>query len=1019
MVKRIEVAYKDNFFTKQDQTLIQNLNDFIGEYLIEKLTSSLVYYFEPELEVEDALFLAQEVLSDSLTQHYSFDKPVVDDFDLAVEIRYLPAVKDNHADAAFIAAKDALGEKFKSNIRTAKIYFLKGKIDKIKLEEFAKKELSNPLVETLEIFHKDQSQQFYSAQKDLFVQNIKVDQTFEYIPLKNNSQYLEQLSKKRLLALSVKELKAIYKYFSKPSVVKARQKEGLQPMPTDVELECIAQTWSEHCKHKIFNSTISYTQKINNKTKKMIINSLFKTYIVRATKAIKNKYCISAFFDNAGVLAIDENWALAVKCETHNAPSALDPFGGALTGILGVNRDILGTGLGAKPIFNTDVFCFASPFYDKKLPPNVIHPKKIFQGVKKGIEHGGNASGIPTINGSIVFDDSYLGRPLVFCGSGGLIPIKVNGIKAYQKHIKPKDRIFMVGGRIGKDGIHGATFSSQAIGKGSSSSAVQIGDPFTQKKVIDFLIESRDKGLHSGLTDNGAGGLSSSVGELALLTNGATVHLERCPLKYSGLTAWEIFLSESQERMSVAVPPSKAGDFILLAKKHDVEVSDIGEFNDSGYLKVTYYGKTVLYLDLKFLHKGLPKLKLDAIFSLQSENKNKELKNKFKNKIKNQKLIKIVQTENSDFSEQENYNSDLLDLLGSLNICSRENVIRQYDHEVLGMSVIKPLCGLSCSGPADGAVISPFFDKKIGIFISNGIAPKYSDYDCFLMAQHAVDEAVRNYLAIGGDLHHWAALDNFCWPDPIKSAKNPDGDKKLGQLVRANLGLYEIAKAYFLPFISGKDSMKNDYIFDNIKISIKPTLLITIVGVSNIENALTSDFKNEGDLIYVVGHTYEELAGSEYIKLKQSLVNMSLNLEYPKINLEQNLRIYKKLAKAIKLKLLNSCHDCSDGGLAVALAECAIGSKKGAELDLSNIANANNLSQKAVLFAESAGRFVVSLPPSKKEEFENIFGQDAYLVGKVKDNKLFNLKINKKLLISLDVEQMLAKFTSTLSGEII
>ena len=1014
MVKRIEVGYKDNFFIKQSNALAQSLKEFMPDCVIENIKFAAVYYFEPELDQEDALFLAQEVLSEPLTQEYIFDQPLTNNFDFAIEVRYFPAVKDNHADAAFIAAKDALGEKFKSNIRTAKIYFLKGSFDKTKLEEFAKKELSNPLVEIAEIFQKDQAQEFYSTRKDLFVSVAKPDQNFEYIPLKNNSKYLEKLSKSRLLALSLQEMKAIYKYFSKPSVIKARQKENLQALPTDVELECIAQTWSEHCKHKIFNATISYIEKIGNKTKKIKINSLFKTYIVRATKSIKNKYCLSAFFDNAGVLAIDNNWALAVKCETHNAPSALDPFGGALTGILGVNRDILGTGLGAKPIFNTDIFCFASPFYDKKLPPKVIHPKKIFQGVKMGVEHGSNASGIPTINGSIVFDDSYLGRPLVFCGSGGLIPIKINGKLGYKKYIQPKDRIFMVGGRIGKDGIHGATFSSQAIGKNSSSSSVQIGDPFTQKKVIDFLIESRDKGLHSGLTDNGAGGLSSSVGELALLTNGATVHLERCPLKYSNLAAWEIFLSESQERMTVAVPPDKAGDFILLAKKHDLEVADIGEFNDSGYLKVSYYGKTVLFLDLKFLHKGLPKLKLDAIFSLEKQNIYKENRNKDHNKIKNEKVTQQNQPVQPD-NQTENYNFVLLELLGSLNICSRENVIRQYDHEVLGMSVIKPLCGLTCSGPSDGAVISPFFDKKIGIFVSNGIAPKYSDYDCFLMAQHAVDEAVRNYLAIGGDLNHWAALDNFCWPDPVKSSKNPDGPMKLGQLVRANLGLYEIAKAYSLPFISGKDSMKNDYIFDNIKISIKPTLLITIVGVSDIENALTSDFKNEGDLIYVVGHTFDELGGSEYSKIKQ----YTNDLIYPKVNPAQNLKIYKKLSKAIKLKLLNSCHDCSDGGLAVALAESTIGSKKGAEIDLGTIANINNLKPEAVLFAESAGRFVVSLAPSKKNEFEKIFGPDAYLVGIVKNHKMFRVKINKKLLIDLDVEKMALKFTSTLSGEII
>ncbi|MCX8163207.1 MAG: AIR synthase-related protein [Candidatus Micrarchaeota archaeon] len=985
MVKIIEVIFNEEF--QQNESIEELLKkEFNLDFAKVFIASD--YIFEKDLEQQQAISIAENILCDLVTQRYSLDSPTLADFTIAIEIRYKAAVKDNLGDATYLAIKDFL-ENFENKIRTSKVYYIKANITKEQLQHFAFKNLYNPLVEDIEIFSNSEAKDFYLKDKNLFIQDSKPG-SFSYIPLKKDKNYLEKLSKHRLLALNLEEFKTIIKYYSNPKVIKKRAAVGLQPMPTDVELECIAQTWSEHCKHKIFNALINFNFIEGKKSKKIKIDSLFKTFIYFTTKKLKKSYILSAFVDNAGIFSISDNWAVAVKCETHNAPSALDPFGGALTGILGVNRDVLGAGLGSKPIFNTDIFCFASPFYNKELPPKVLHPKRIFQGVRAGVEKGANASGIPTINGSIIFDDRFLGRPLVFCGTAGLMPIKTkNGLKCYQKYIKPKDRIFLVGGRTGKDGIHGATFSSQHLDETSPTSAVQIGDPFTQKLVLDFLLESQQLGLHSGLTDNGAGGLSSSVGELAQITGGATIHLERCPLKYSGLEPWEIFLSESQERMTVAVPPQNAGDFVVLAKKHNVEVSDIGEFNSSGYLQVKYFDKTVLYLDVKFLHKGLPKPKLFATF------KKPEIKTP---------ILKL--------EEKENYNLDILELLASLNICSRENVIRQYDHEVLGMSVVKPLCGKSFRGPADGAVIQPFYDKNLGICVSNGICPKYSDYDCYVMAQLAIDEAVRNYLAVGGDMNHWVALDNFCWPDPIKSEKNLDGDLKLGQLVRANMALADVAKHYSLPFISGKDSMKNDYVFGNIKISIPPTLLITVVGIiKNIELALTSDFKNEGDLIYLVGKTYPEMRYSEYSLLR----NLDqTKLICPTLKEKESFSLYKKLSKAIQKGLLNSCHDCSDGGLAIALAECCIGGETGAKIDLFPLQNLLDLDSTTLLFSESPSRFVVSINPKNKKEFEKILDGSFYVcIGKVQQN---SLKIfgKEKLLVDLPVEQMENYYKKTL-----
>ena len=369
-----------------------------------------------------------------------------------------------------------------------------------------------------------------------------------------------KISQEKLLALNLEEMQAIQRYYQNPTVIKARKKFGLDENMTDVELECLAQTWSEHCKHKIFNSKIDYSDGRN----KLKIDSLFKKYIKGSTAKIrkakgKKDFCLSVFVDNAGVIKFNNNHNLVFKVETHNSPSALDPYGGALTGIVGVNRDPFGTGIGAKLIFNTDVFCFASPFHKKKLPPRILHPRRIYEGVREGVEHGGNKSGIPTINGSIVFDERYLGKPLVYCGTAGIMPAKLNGKATHTKEIKPGDVIIMTGGRIGKDGIHGATFSSEELHEGSPVTAVQIGDPITQKKMTDFLLVARNRGLYRALTDNGAGGLSSSVGEMATYSGGCEIDLSLVPLKYAGLQPWEILVSEAQERMSLAIDPKKVG----------------------------------------------------------------------------------------------------------------------------------------------------------------------------------------------------------------------------------------------------------------------------------------------------------------------------------------------------------------------------------------------------------------------------------------------------------------------------
>ncbi len=1015
---------------------------------LEHVKRAEVYSFEEDLEAADAQKLAAELLSDPVNQKYAVGEPLNSNFSFGIEVSFRPGVKDNVGETAAAAAADVIGRPLQGHVFTSMLYLFYGSFPAEKAQAVAEGLLCNPLIQRWKTLNPADITAYYSS-PDLPLAGESVKGSVLEIPLPDDEAELERISKHRLLALTVEEMQAIRAHYLGDEVRAERAKMGLSAHPTDVELEAIAQTWSEHCKHKIFNATIDYVDKTEKKTAHKVkktkskvkpksksashtsyafphrtIHSLFQTCIRAATDSAKSAkpYLLSVFTDNAGIMAMDEDWALAVKVETHNTPSALDPYGGALTGILGVNRDVLGAGLGAKPIFNTDVFCFADPFYTGTIPPRLLHPKRVFEGVRAGVERGGNASGIPTVNGSIYFDNRYLGKPLVYCGTGGLMPRKTAGLETSKKYHKAGDRIFMVGGRIGKDGIHGATFSSEGLHEGSPTSAVQLGDPFTQKCVLDFLLASRDAGLHSGLTDDGAGGLSSSVGEMANDAGGAIIHLERCPLKYPGLDPWEILLSESQERMTVAVPVDKAGDFAALASTWGVEATDIGEFASSGHLQMLYHNQTVAYLDLHFLHKGVPKMQLHAEW-------------------------RAPELDEPDLDMPSDLKAELLSLLSRPNICSKESVIRQYDHEVQGMSVLKPLCGASSSGPSDAAVLQPIPDRPWGIVVSHGLCPRFGDIDPYRMAMLAVDEAVRNYVASGGDPHHWGGLDNFCWPDPVASAKNPDGARKLAALVRACEGLLEACKSYGLPLVSGKDSMKNDYQHGSIKISVPPTLLVSIAGrISDVSRAVSSDFKQAGDAIYVLGETRDELGASEYYAK-----NGLLGANAPLVNLEANHALYSRLHSAISHGLVASAHDCSDGGLGVALAECCIGGKVGAGVKLASVPcrpaaeagptgsppaagkpasgkrpsssaksdspSSGQLRDDKILFSESAGRFVVSVHPDCVPDFEKeMHGCVFARIGEVLANEELRIEgVQPGSHMSVPVEELSAAFRQTIT----
>lgn len=959
MANRIEVAFREGFTDAAGQSIAKRIAQDLGIAGISSVRTIDVYTLDSlaaPLTYDQLLKVANEVFCDAVTQQTSIDSPLAKKagFDFLVEVGYLPGVKDNVGDTATEAVTDALFGWEGGRVYSSRQYLLKFaegvKPEEKQVQAISKGLLANTVIERFTVHPSSGWDDSKGAPATVPSVKLDADTTVREVVLDVSDDELKKISKERLLSLSVEELRAVTAHLSDARVMQERRWVGCPTSPTDVELEAIAQTWSEHCKHKIFSAKIEYADHINH----VLINSLYKSYIQRATNelAAKKPWLVSVFTDNAGIIRFNDEWLLAMKVETHNSPSALDPYGGAVTGIVGVNRDIMGAGLGGSLLFNTDVFCFAPPDYDKPLPPGVLSPKRIFEGVRRGVEHGGNKSGVPTVNGSLVFDNRFLGRPLVYCGTGGLIPSKILGKPGHQKTVSAGDVIVMAGGRIGRDGVHGATFSSQALSEHSPATAVQIGDPITQKKLADFILEARDRGLYSSLTDNGAGGLSSSVGEMARLCGGCELHLEKCPLKYSGLAPWEILVSESQERMTLSVPPQHLEEFLSLASLHGVEATPIGVFTDTGKFHVRFREQTVAYLDLFFLHEGVPQLKLKAYWSPPEHDE-------------------------PAFDVPTDLTLELHRMLARFNVCSKEYVVRQYDHEVQAHTVVKPLSGVEFDGPSDAGVLKPRPGSWEGIVISHGICPRYSDLDAYYMAGCAFDEALRNYVATGGDPDSAAALDNFCWPDPVGSTETPDGEYKLAQLVRANQALYDAAIGFGVPLISGKDSMKNDFKSGSTKISVPPTLLITMVGkVPDVRKAVTMDVKAPGDKIFVIGFTKNELGGSEYFSANGFKGN-----HVPKVNIGAAADSYRALYRAVQAGLVESCHDCSDGGLAVALAESAFAGGLGIKAALETVPRSQDVAREDYLmFSETPSRLVVTVAPENASAFEKLM-KEANVLG--------------------------------------
>ncbi|MFN7991410.1 MAG: phosphoribosylformylglycinamidine synthase subunit PurL [Candidatus Micrarchaeia archaeon] len=958
MEQRLELTAKSHLRDVAGESLLHSVKKALGLDISCRFIDA--YNLSERLSDDELAVIAADVFADSITQDYSYRAPLMAG-SWRIEVGLLPGVTDNVGHTASEAIADRLGRPVK--VYYSRVFAVSGpRLDEFACERIAAM-LHNPLIERYVIYAPGEDPRPY-----LPVVDIRHEPSVQRFSLHMGKERFEAFAKEKILSLSFDEFTAIKNYFKDERVLGDRAKVGLDNKITDVELEAIAQTWSEHCKHKIFNSMITYDEN----GEKHAVNSIFKTFIRGATDQIKKPYVVSVFKDNGGIIKFNHEYDIAVKVETHNAPSALDPYGGALTGVLGVQRDILGTGLGANPIANIDVLCFGYQDEPKgNVPKGVLHPSVVFDGVVRGVEHGGNKMGIPTVNGSIVFEREYTCRPLVYCGTVGLMPSVIEGRRTSDKSIQPGFLAVMVGGRIGKDGIHGATFSSMQIDSSVPQSVVQIGDPITQKKMLDFIIEARGKLLYDAITDNGAGGISSSIGELAQLSGGCEIYLDRCPLKYPGLDPWEILVSESQERMTIAVRAEKLAELEALAKVHGVEATAVGKFTDSGKFHVLYKDQTVAYLGMDFLHEGVPQLKLKASWK---------------------KLI-YPEPRIPEFDPGE----VLLRLLSAPNITTKEKVIRRFDHEVKGTSVIKPIMG----GPSDAAVLRPVYSTEEGLVIAHGICPRYQQ-DGYSMAALAFDEAVRNAVAVGAKFGYLACLDNFSWPDPVKSARTPDGEQKLGSLVRSCIALYECATGYNIPIISGKDSMKNDYYSGERKYSILPTLLVTVVGkIGSVKTAVGSEFKSPGDMVYVLGTTHDELGGSEFYRLFGGIGN-----SVPQLRPDEHIRLYKALSAAIEEGLVSSAHDVSDGGLAVAFAESAMGFSLGAELDLDNVLKAVDR-EDAILFSESPGRFIVSVQPDNAARFEKAMEGTAFRkAGRVRGDKRFMIKRGETFIINDSIENI-------------
>ncbi len=982
MVKRLDTCFKPELFDPEGASLCRRVRDYFGweiggARVINMLT------LDTGLSDEELEAARAGIFTNPVTQASGFGGGFVEEgagFDWAIWVGYRPGVRDTAGSVAIEAIGDLLGKPPAPGeaAYTSRLYLLEdAPLSRTQAETVARELLANEIIQQWKVYSK--AEWVASGGADIVAPKVLLahEPSVCEIALESDEQ-LARLSDERNLALNPNDIPVIRNYFLRPRVLEERAKFGLSA-PTDVELEAISQARSDHCNHNTFRGKFRYFDPLTGE--RFTVDNLFKTCIQAPTLAIRDRkeWVVSVLWDNAGVARFDANFNYSVTGETHNSPSNMEAYGGSLTGIVGIYRDIMGVGKGARLIAGLYGYCVGPRDYDGPLKPH-LHPRRLLDGIVEGVKDGGNKHGVPTPFGNLFFHPSYLGKCLVFVAALGIMPREVGGKPSELKQPGEGDLIIMSGGRVGKDGIHGVTASSESYGAGTPAGHVQIGDPYTQKKMHDFLLDARDEDLITFITDNGGGGLSSSIGESAAMAGGARVRLDRVPLKYEGLDVWEIWVSESQERMTIAVKPENLDRFLQLSRKHDVESTVIGNYEKTGKLRLEYGGRTCACLDLSFFSEDFPQWEFDAEW----------LSPKMRG------LTEPV------LGEPRNFGPLLSALLASPNLCSREWIQRQYDHEVQGGSGVKFLTGRDRDVPNDAAVLRPVLDSKRGLAVAQALLPTYSVIDTYHMTAAVIDESVRRILAVGGRLDEIGGVDNFCWPSiQYHPVENPDGRYKAAQLVRANLALRDLCLAWSIPLLSGKDSMYVDGSLpgafgERHKVSGLPTMLFTATGiVDDVLQAQTMEAKYPGDLVYLLGVTADELGGSAYYEhfgYTGENVPKVAGFSDPKTldpqKSETLLSLYRAVQQAISSGLLASCHGIYRGGLAVHAAMVAIGGRLGLTIDLSKApVMEETLRDDRRLFSESCGRFLVTVPKDRAAEFEKGFtGLPCGLVGEVTQN---------------------------------
>jgi phosphoribosylformylglycinamidine synthase II len=970
MISRLEVQLKRTLADAEGAGIKRKANDYFG-FAVEDIRVIRILTIDADLTDHQLERVRTSIFTNPVTEESSFG-PLAKDIDRAIWIGFRPGVRDTAGSTAVEAIEDLLKIRFKAGeaVYTSKLYVIRGRLSEGEVEVVAREILANDIIQQWRIYSRDT---WVPAEGIGFVvPKVILNHQPRVSPVAIGSDgELKKISLERGLALQDSDIPVIRRYFLRKDILEERKRHGLS-LPTDVELEYISQARSDHCNHNTFKGLFRYHDLMTGQRE--TVDNLFKTCIEGPTLDIKKKkdWVVSVLWDNAGVARFDDDHYYCITGETHNSPSNMEAYGGAITGIVGIYRDPMGTGKGSKLILGMYGYCVGHRDYRRELKPH-LHPRRLLDGVIEGVRDGGNKSGVPTPLGLVLFDDSFMGKCLVFVTTMGIMPALVGNESSHRKRTSPGELIIMSGGRVGKDGIHGVTAASETYSEHTPAGHVQIGDPYTQKKMHDFLLEARDEGLISFITDNGGGGLSSSVGESARFSNGCRVDLDKVPLKYDGLDQWEIWVSESQERMTIAVRPEHLDRFMELSALHAVESTVIGEYNDSGYLRLDYEGKTCALIRMDFLESDFPQWEFDAEWTPPQLRGLKE----------------------PVLGEPRDQGALLRAMLSRPNICSKNWIARQYDHEVQGGSVIKPLVGKNSDTVSDAAVIRPILGSNRGIAVTQALNPFYSEIDTYPMTAVTIDEAVRRIVAVGGDPEQMGGVDNFCWPNiQYDPEQNPDGAYKAAQLVRANWALRDTCLAFGIPLLSGKDSM---YIDGNLegpfgerrKVSGLPTLLFTVSSiVEDIRRCVTLDAKVPGDLVYVLGETRNECGGGEYYQMMGET-----GLLVPEVNVEEIRPLYLALHQAVRGGLVASAHAVARGGMAVHLAFSAMAGELGMDLSLAGLPATPHISPTRMLYSESAGRFVVTVDPQKRAAFERLFkGKKFGLVGTVTESPVFRVR---------------------------